>query len=453
MSIDFADASTMEIEEDAARALVSQIIARSPGQRIDANAVLKANPGLCRYESLILDLAYEEFCRRTDAGERPERNSFARRFPEVEHSLLRVLEVHDYLDHHPDTMFKEPSTGWPQARDEIGGFTLVREIGRGGFSRVFLAREIDLGNREVVVKVSNLPNEEAARLGQLAHPNIVPVHSVRTLESGLTLICMPHLRAVTLGHVLDQLFTANQVPRHGREILQAIGQADDDAADESDAHRRRKARIHWTMRSGSYAEAIIQLGAQVCDGLGYAHQQDVYHCDIKPSNVLLTPAGEALLFDFNLSLQRGTAAAIGGTLPYMAPEQLRCLMADDLSPQIDHRTDIFSLGVTIFQLLTGKMPFAVDEPGGDRKQAATHLLEKQQAGCQELDEVERLAGPQLRRLIERCLAFDPDDRPASAEQVARELRNCLSPPRRLQRWYRAHRLAVWLATAILVLIR
>jgi eukaryotic-like serine/threonine-protein kinase len=124
-------------------------------------------------------LAYEEFCRRLDAGEPMKAEEFARRFPAVKTPLLKLLEVHAYLDQHPDAFGKWPEVVWPEAGADVAGFQLDREIGQGGFSRVFLAREKDLGDRQVVLKVCIRANEEAARLGQLIHPHIVPVHSVQ----------------------------------------------------------------------------------------------------------------------------------------------------------------------------------------------------------------------------------------------------------------------------------
>ena len=75
---------------------------------------------------------------------------------------------------------------------------------------------------------------------------------------------------------------------------------------------RRSARssVHWARGRGSYAEAVLETGAKICEALAYAHRQGICHCDVKPSNVLLTAAGEALLLDFNLSMQQGGAAAV-----------------------------------------------------------------------------------------------------------------------------------------------
>ena len=157
---------------------------------------------------------------------RPTRSEFAQRFPAVAQSLLKVLEVHEYLEHHPDAFTTDPSPAWPQAGDEVSGFTLVREIGRGGFSRVFLAQEKDLGDREVVVKICVQANEEAARLGRLDHPHIVPVYSVQPHSlSGFTIICMPYLGSATLADVIAEVFAAGTTRRRGADVLKAIERA------------------------------------------------------------------------------------------------------------------------------------------------------------------------------------------------------------------------------------
>ena len=102
------------------------------------------------------------------------------------------------------------------------------------------------------------------------------------------------------------------------------------------------------------------MAARVADGLAHAHERGILHRDLKPANILLSDDGEPLLLDFNLAADtklRGTvsAALIGGTLPYMAPEHLRALRGEERV--IDARCDLYSLGVILFELLTGNHPF------------------------------------------------------------------------------------------------
>jgi serine/threonine protein kinase/thioredoxin-like negative regulator of GroEL len=444
------------LDADEAKALASEIIARTDQkERFDADAILEEHPGLAEYRSVVVDLAYEEFCRALDAGQPPDPQEFVRRFPDVAHSLLKVLEVHRYLDHHPDT-FEPGSLDWPQAGEEVAGFTLVREIGRGGFSRVFLARERNLGDREVVVKICTHASEEAARLGQLEHPHIVPVHSVQLrLVSGFSVICMPYLSSATWADVIAELFAAGGARPRGVDVLPAVQRINQQHGFPARGQADRFATNRWPWRRGSYAEAILETGAELCEALEYAHRQGICHCDVKPSNVLLTTEGRSLLLDFNLSMQSaGTAAVVGGTLPYMAPEQLRVVLEADARsvPEIDHRTDLFALGVTMFQLLTGRLPFPTDDLPNDRIQSARQLLERQRDRGDLCDQLTAVASPEIARVIAGCMAFDPQNRPPSAADVGRRFRQELGAPARVRRWVRDHKSALAGGAAALVLL-
>ena len=458
MSVNLApptDSDKTALNADKAKALASEIIARTGGgECFDADLILEEHPGLAEHRSVVVDLAYEEFCRRLDAGQPPDPQEFVRRFPDVAQSLLKVLEVHQYLDHHPDA-FEPAEQAWPQEGEETAGFLLVREIGRGGFSRVFLARERDLGDREVVVKICTHANEEAARLGRLEHPHIVPVHSVQTRpRSGLTLICMPFLGSATLADVVADVFADGHPRPRGADILSTVHRVSQRHGFPARHQGVRSGAIHWTLRRGSYAEAILNTGAELCEALEYAHGQGVCHCDVKPSNVLLTAEGRSLLLDFNLSMQdAGTAAVVGGTLPYMAPEQLRVVLEADARnvPEIDQRTDLFALGATMFQLLTGRLPFPTEDLPSDRIPSARQLLERQRARDGLYGELLPVVSPAVAGLITACLAFDPRDRPQSAAEVARQFRQELGVRARARRWVRTHKSFVSAAAVALVL--
>jgi tetratricopeptide (TPR) repeat protein len=417
------------------------------GHSFDARSILRRNPEAADDRSTVVDLAYEEYCRKKDAGASIDIHQFASRFPDIEQSLIRVLEVHEYLEQNPDSTFAEFTPQWPEVGDEFLGFYLLAELGRGAFSRVFLAEEIELGSRQVVVKVCEYANGEAARLGQLDHQNIVPVHSVRTqVPGGLTAICMPYLANATLQHVMEEAFRDGQVPAHGALLLTAAEQTNGPNAppvEDGDVPR--------AIRRGSYGDAVIELGAQMCDALAFSHAKGILHCDIKPSNVLLTAKGQSKLFDFNLSRQRGVdEQTIGGTLPYMAPEQVRCLLDTEIdpAPSLGPHSDLFSLGVTLFQLLTGRLPFEVEERTGSKRRDATDLLAKQRAGVASVVELEKVVDSSTSALILSCLAFEPEVRPRSAESLGRDLRARLSTLPRAQRWIRSHKIM----TAVVALL-
>lgn len=458
MSIDMLPPTRTALDAEEAKALASEIIAATAEQEVfDAGAILEHHPGLARHRSVVVDLAYEEFCRRVDAGETADPQAFVRRFPDVAQSLLKVLEVHQYLERHPDAFVASPAApAWPQAGEEVGGFALVHEVGRGGFSRVFLARERDLGNREVIVKICRQANEEAARLGQLEHPHIVPVFSVQPHpHPGLTIICMPYLGSATLADVVPWTSRSGTSGARGADVLRTIQQTNQQHAAWARKPPAPAGRVHWTLCRGSYAEAIVEIGAQLGEALDYAHHQGICHCDVKPSNVLLTAEGRALLLDFNLSLQpAGATSLVGGTFPYMAPEQLRIVVANedhDSLAEIDPRTDLFALGVTLFQLLTGRLPFAVEDLPQQRQEAARLLLVRQSQARDFCGELKRVVSPVVARTIAACLAVDPDDRPSSAAEVVQRFRADLRLVPRAGRKVRAHRWALTAVAAMLVL--
>lgn len=310
--------------DDGARRLVGEIKAGwSKGEPADAVRALDQHQQLRERKSFVLDLAYEEYCRRTDEGEMVEREAFIERFPTHARSLARLLDVHDYLSQAGTLTGLSPAK-WPQIGDRFLGFEVVEELGRGAFARVYRATELALGNRPVVLKVARQGAGEADTLGRLRHRNVVPVHAVlEDPDSGLTAIVMPYLGSRTLCEFLDE---AAAKP------------------------------------SQRYVENVLAIGSKLCDALEFTHSNGVLHRDLKPSNILLSADEEPMLLDFNLAvrLDQETARA-GGTLPYMAPEQLESIHRKSTTV-VDSRADIFGLGVVLYEMLTGELPFHPKEP-------------------------------------------------------------------------------------------
>src|SRR5215218_10305085 len=176
-----------------APSLVSNAISRwRKGQRPDARGFIEQHPEVRSAQNLVIDLAYEEFCLRQEAGEQVDTEQFLANFPTVQHSLARMLDVHGVMASQSPKIDIEAQ--WPEAGTHWLDWDLIEPLGRGAFSRVFVAREPALGNREVVLKCSFAGPHEAFILGSLSHPNIVPVHSSRHDEIlGLTGISMPLL--------------------------------------------------------------------------------------------------------------------------------------------------------------------------------------------------------------------------------------------------------------------
>ena len=421
------------------RQLASRLLAtRSDSAPLNARELLKKFPQLTECKSVVLDLAYEEFCRQADAPSALEPQEFAARFPTIQHSLMRLLEFDQLLQNDSQLYSRFVNLSWPEVGENFLDFQLDEELGRGSFSRVFLARETNLGGRSVVAKVCRRGIEEAKFLGQLDHPHIVPVHSVRTDENtGLTVICMPYLSRATLCDVLNTAIVDGQPQQSGSVVLDAIQQANGDSLPPP---RRDRSRLE----NATYVEAVTRIAWELADGLVFTHGLGICHSDIKPSNVLLSPTGTAMLFDFNLSFDSDTGAlSLGGTLPYMAPEQLDLLIkldsADEQNPVDDpgsveqalHASgDIYSLGVTLYELLTGKLPFGVRARNESVEQTARDLYEARKAPVPSVREANGQVSRPLSALIEKCLAFAPEDRFSSAAELADELHSLL--PKRLR---------------------
>jgi tetratricopeptide (TPR) repeat protein len=429
--------------------LVAEVISTwRAGVRPDTAAVLAKHPELRQCPGVILDLAYEEYCLRQEAGERLSLESFCDRFPSCRHSLGKLLAVHSLGD--DDSILAASLTleeiEWPELDRDFLGFYLLRELGRGAFARVYLARQPALGNRFVVVKVAQFGATEAEMMGRLAHRNIVPVHSVNEdPQTHMSAVCMPYLGSATLLDILDVGFAADRPPERAKLIQEvaweeSIPQAVPEMYLEPDPRLQRS----------SYVDGVVHLGAQLAEALQHTHQAGICHRDLKPSNVLLTPSGRPMLLDFNLSSDTQLEQTfVGGTLPYMAPEELRRQLSETPVQEADGdpRSDLFSLGVILYELLTGHLPFGDRPPDADPMQAARHLLATQKKGFRPIQAVHPHINTSLVRIVEQCLALEPDARPNSAEELVKALRAQLTRSSRLMRW--GARRKVLLATATL----
>ncbi len=256
---------------------------------------------------------------------------------------------------------------------------------------------------------------------------------------------MPYLGRATLRDVIVMRRT-NGPPRRMAAVLESIftanrGLPEPDLDDDSGGMNP----------SASYVAGVAWLGAQLADALGEAHRRGILHLDLKPTNVLLTKRGVPKLIDFNLAADlRNDARRLGGTWNYMSPEQVRCTMDGAGSTPIDHRSDIFSLGVVLHELLTGELP---DRPERNR---VAHSPDSSASAPKSAAAAGRHAHDRrLLRIVQRCLAPDPRDRYQDCEELRRALEHELSPTRRAERWLRRHpRLAAasCLAAVVLVLL-
>ncbi|MCE5292281.1 MAG: serine/threonine protein kinase, partial [Nocardiaceae bacterium] len=255
-----------------------------------------------------------------------------------------------------------------EAGDQLEDFDLIAQLGEGAFARVFLARQRSM-QRIVAVKVSQDHGTEPQTLAQLDHDYIVRVFDQRIVPgTGLRLLYMQYLSGGTLHDLLHRVREFEPENRSGQLLLDSV-----DASLRSRAEiRPSESQTRALVASLSWPETVAWLGRRLAEALDYADKVGVLHRDIKPANILLSSEGVPKLADFYISLARSIGntsrvAYFGGSLAYMSPEQLEACHPDHLrsAGDIDTRSDLYSLGVVLWELLTGTRPFT------DRSQTST----------------------------------------------------------------------------------
>jgi serine/threonine protein kinase len=416
----------------------------------DAAAFLDEHPELVRAKSLVLDLILEEYCLRTQAGDSIAKSTFCERFPHYRQSVAKMLAMHELLDQCPQFAIDMERSDWPAPGDRFLGFDVLQPLGRGSLARVYLAREPALGSRTVVIKVARIGGREAETLGKLSHPNIVPVHSVRhEIETGWTVICMPLLGTATAVDLLDAAFGSGRQPEKADIVLRVAREARP-----MTFVKPPPVTEEALQGRGTYTDAVARIGWQLAHGLDQAHGQGILHRDIKPSNVLLAWSGKPMLLDFNLSLEDGVISErIGGTLAYMAPEIITSLIENrgDSARQFDPRCDVYSLGVVLFELLTGRLPARPESADLLPLDAYQPWLESKRLAADAVSSLGTKVDPRLRSIVAKCLAFEPEARYATARELAEALGAYLGRVATCGRFVKRNRRAV-LACAVAALL-
>ncbi len=358
-----------------------------------------------------------ELCRVLDlyladlqAGRAPDRAALLNAHPELAAQLEQCLGGIEFIHR-----AARPST---QAPAQLGDFRILREIGRGGMGVVYEAEQLSL-KRRVALKVLRFGavadpevmqrfQREAETVARLHHTNIVPIFAIGC-DQGVHYYAMQYIEGRSLAAVL----AASEAG------VQAIAPAD-----------------------------LAGWGLQAAEALAHAHQRGVVHRDVKPSNLLLDAEGTLWLTDFGLAkrVDEVTLTQIGvllGTPRYMSPEQ-----ASGLQQPVDERTDIYSLGATLYELATGRPVFDADTPQGVLEQ----ILHAEPVAPRRL---ERALPRDLETIILKCLAKEPARRYPAARALAEDLRAFLdgraitarrpSLAERTLRWARQQRRSVTVA--------
>jgi serine/threonine protein kinase len=349
------------------------------GESCRAEHFFAQAPLLASREDWAVELIYTEFVSREELGLRPTPEEFYARFGCWKARLCRQFQVHELVrDSLAVVPTPAPDSG-PRPGDRLGPYELLEEVARGGCGIVYRAWQDGL-ERVVALKalrpeVAALPTarqrfcDEARVMAALRHRHIMPIHDIGESRGVI-------------------YFSMDWAPRS------LVG------------------------RRPTPAEAA-RLLERVARAVHHAHEQGVIHRDLKPSNILLDEGGEPLVSDFGLACRPLTEAAAGdlgglaGTPAYMAPEQV-----DGRGRSLGPATDVWALGVILYELLTGHRPF-----GGES------LLQLQEAICTgqpaPLDGSEGHSDPRLEAICRRCLAVDAAQRFPSAAVMAAALNSCL----------------------------
>ncbi len=358
--------------------------------------------------------------------------------------------------------------GFPEAPGRFLGFELLAELGRGAFARVYLAREAELANRRVALKITRRASAEPDRLAQLQHTNIVPIFSVHR-DGSLQAICMPYFGSTTLADLLNHFRTRQGLPQSGAELLSTL-QARHDATRAAHNGGKKGSGLfcakHPSGRSGkrvltpfsqepvsgqwlrrlSYPDAAVWIADRIAAGLAHAHDRGIVHRDLKPANLLLANDGRPMILDFNLAAGQADTEdpTAGGTLPYMAPEQIE---AFESGRQVDARSDIYALGIILFEMLCGRLPFPVHR--GSWHEQAPLSVEDRNRGPASVRAVRPAVPRDIDAIVQKCLQPDPARRYASARALREDLRRHLNnlplrhapnraPLERAAKWARRH---------------
>jgi serine/threonine protein kinase len=455
-------------------------------------------------EELIQRLVHE-FVSRTRDGESVTPAEYARQYPAIADDLLRALPAAAESYHnlgltgvHSDVALA-PENKCPQ---RLGDFRILRQIGRGGMGVVYEAEQESLGRRVALKVLLGGPmldarqlarfKREAQAAARLHHTNIVPVFGVGESD-GLHYYVMQYIDGRGLEQVLldlrmqhthdrePRLSVNPPVPPHaGPEDVTAVDphlspngfghtatrvaspterielpSADASADVEKSVVRKSRAstalELHGPQTGRTYWRNVARVGVQVAEALAYAHAHGILHRDIKPANLLLDTGGTVWVTDFGLAKasEQDNLTNTGdlvGTLRYMAPESF--------FGAIDARTDIFALGLTLFELIALRPAFDADDRTSLVRQVSSGVVPP-------LVELRPDAPRDLETIVLKALERDPRHRYQTADDLAADLERFLndepiqarriSPVERFRRWCRRNPTIAGLA-AMLVLV-
>ncbi|HMF11309.1 MAG TPA: serine/threonine-protein kinase, partial [Gemmataceae bacterium] len=456
---------------------------------------LRAQPGSGTADRALADIV-AEITDRLHSGQPVHLDSYVQRYPEFADRLQTLLPSLELLHslgsssgfasaHGPDA---DPLAG------TLGDFRILREVGRGGMGVVYEAEQVSL-NRRVALKVLPFAGAmdqrqlqrfkiEAQAAAQLHHTNIVPVHYVGC-ERGVHFYAMQFIEGQSLAEVISDLrLQISDLKKDSKpsavidDIAAATSPYSPEPAPKS-AISNLKSEIPptppvaalSTIRSttnAAYYRTVAELGIQAAEALDFAHEHGIIHRDVKPANLLVesTPfaadhspltthhSPRLWITDFGLAQVQGDARMtmtgdLVGTLRYMSPEQALAKRV-----VVDHRTDVYSLGATLYELMTLEPAFT----GTDRQELLRQIaLEEPRPPRGRHNSIPS----ELQIIVLKALEKNPADRYATAKELADDLRRFVmeepiqakrpGPVLRMKKWLRRHPSVAWAGSVVLLL--
>jgi eukaryotic-like serine/threonine-protein kinase len=413
---------------------------------------------------LLVAQVVDEFHEALKRGETPDVEEYAARHPDAAAVLRNVLATFQLLDGTSPSFSPQRSADGQDGSSAaplsgtLGDFRILREIGRGGMGVVYEAEPISLG-RIVALKV--LPfaatmdarglqrfQNEARAAASLHHPHIVPVHAVGC-DRGVHYYAMQLIKGQSLDVVLREL-RGLRASRKSEQLRAPGGTAPSQARDVAPTIDRLPAHDPATLQDvqpqastlamldpKEQVRRIVELVIQAAQAIEYAHELGIVHRDIKPANMLMDTCGNLWITDFGLAqigadTRMTLTGDMVGTLRYMSPEQ-----AEGRRAILDQRADVYSLGVTLYELLT--LEPAVR--GHSREAILRGLIFDEPTPPRQLN---RAIPKDLETIILKAIAKKPAERYATMAALAADMRALLDhAPIRAQRPMLRARFGLW----------